>query len=117
MLQFEYRTRREMEPRPGRRYATVYLVQTPQQRSEMARSIGRCIEQLAAAVPDNDVTLDRPQRDFRREDGTHYSATDILVDLWGQLRAGRDPTEAMIGRWNRLFEATEWQIEMRKSNG
>jgi hypothetical protein len=34
------------------------------------------------------------------------------MDAVTQMHEGRDLTQAMLGRWNRLFAGTPWQLDL-----
>lgn len=116
MATFYYRTRREMEPRPGVRYSTTYIKQDAEE-YERLRSwlvqIAEDIIAISAVDADCATWFITPMRDFRRSTrGQYYSPQDIITDMIDQMAHGRDLSEGMLGRWNRLTEGTPWQIEL-----
>ena len=115
MPKFTYQSERHMAPRSGRRYATVYYHQNQHQRLELFEHVTQVTDQLLTLMQQDAgaaAALQEPQTDFRRaETKGYYSALDIVTDLWHQLDAGRDATQGMVGRWNRLFAGTAHQLE------
>jgi hypothetical protein len=105
-----------MEPRPGRTYATIYYQQTLDQRNELldhVRSVIGDIMRAAQADPEDLTMLQQPLPGFRRTHQANYSAVDIMNDMLTQLEAGRDITQGLLGRWNRLFGSTPAEIDIR----
>jgi len=116
MPQFRYINERQMEPRPGRTYSTTYYQQTADQRSELLDHVRTQIQDImSAAESDADAiqVLQQPLTGFRRTADANYSAVDIMSDLLTQLEAGRDPTQGLLGRWNRLFAGSAAEIDIR----
>jgi hypothetical protein len=93
----------------------VYLHQNQHQRLELFEHVNQITDQLLTLMQQDAAAaaaLQEPQTDFRRAGtGGCYSALDIVTDLWHQLDAGRDATQGMVGRWNRLFAGTPHQLE------
>ena len=116
MAKFGYRSRRDMEPRPGVRYATTYYLQSPRERQRTQEFIETVIQRvgtLALETPGGAEELDRPLPGFPRTGGRpNYSALDIMTDMLTQMAAGRDIPSGMLGRWNRLFRASGMEIDM-----
>lgn len=116
MAKFGYRSRRKMDPRPGRTYATEYYKQGRQERARTQAFVERVIQQVgerALETPGGVETLMRPMKGFqRRETKGAYSAFDVLTDMLQQLESGKDIPSGILGRWNRLFEGTGQEIEM-----
>lgn len=116
MAKFGYTSRRQMDPRPGKRYATEYYKQSGRERTRTEQHIVKTIEALwsrASETPDGIEALERPMPGFRRaETKGAYSAIDVMTDLLEQMRSGKDIPSGMLGRWNRLFEGTGREIEM-----
>lgn len=116
MPTFYYRTTREMEPRPGVKYATVYIKQDAQEHQRLLMwltEIAESIIGISDRDPDCATWFITPMPDFRKSSRReYYSPQDIITDMIDQLAHGRDLPEAMLGRWNRLTEGTPWQIEL-----
>lgn len=115
MPKFGYRTQRQMEPRPGRNYATVYYQQSRREYQRIYQHVEQVIQQVgdrAQAEPELMELLNQSQQ-IRRESGGHYTGVDIMSDLHQQLVGGRDVPAAMVNRWNRFFDGIdECQIHM-----
>ena len=115
-MKFGYTTRREMEPRPGRRYATIYYRQSAAERARTQAFVERTIQrigQLALETPGGLEALNEPMPNFqRRETRGAYSAFDVLNDMFQQMRSGKDIPSGMLGRWNRLLEPYDLTIDM-----
>jgi hypothetical protein len=116
MPQFGYLTRRQMDPRPGRNYATEYYKQSASERARTQKFVETTIlkvGELALTCPDGVHTLTQPMRGFqRRETRGAYSAYDVMNDMFEQMRSGKDIPSGMLGRWNRLMEPHGLAIEM-----
>ena len=119
MALFYYNTQKRLEPRPGRRYSTVYLKQDYQERTRLFRWLTEVAEQIIDICQHDPQVADwftRGMRDFpKSQQGHYYTPEDIIMDMLEQLNAGRDLPEAMLGRWNRMCEGTPWQIEFVKT--
>lgn len=105
-----------MEPRPGVRYSTTYIKQTPaeyQRLRSWLMQIGENILDICQHDPSLTEWFTRPMQDFRKSTrGQYYTPEELLTDMIDQMSLGRDLTQAMLSRWNRLTEATPWQIEL-----
>ena len=116
MATFYYRSRKTLDPRPGVRYATVYIKQDHQEHQRLLAwliEIAENIVGIGQIDPDLGQWFCSPCADFRRSSrGEYYSPEDILTDMIDQLAHGRDLPEAMLNRWNRLTEGTPWQIDL-----
>jgi hypothetical protein len=114
----KYLKTRVMEPREGAKYSTTYY----QQNSEQARESFTHVRNVAEAIVDaceRDLDLkdwvQTPLKAFPRTGvRPNYSTEDIVSDLLNQLDSGKDIPSGMIGRWNRLFEDTAWDIELEE---
>ena len=115
MATFYYRSHKTMEPRPGVKYATVYIKQDIAEYERLKTWLVQIAQDIIGiAQIDVDIAdwFTRPMADFRRSQrGEYYSPQDIITDMIDQMAHGRDLTEAMMGRWNRLTQGTPWQIE------
>ena len=116
MATFYYRSRKTLDPRPGVRYATVYIKQDHREHQRLLTwlvQIAENIISIGQIDPDLGQWFCSPCADFRRSSrGEYYSPEDILTDMIDQLAHGRDLPEAMLNRWNRLTENTPWQIDL-----
>lgn len=116
-----------MEPRPGVKYATVYIKQTPQQRQELVDHIRLTVEDLSYIMESNadinDFVMERPQRDFKKSDGSHRTIIDIILDMVNEAAGRRkdgnlkDFALAPIERWNKLFRGTPREIVLVQTHG
>lgn len=116
MPRFHYQRRHQLEPRPGRSYSTTYIKQTEQQYQELRDWLVSVAEQCVA-VCDQDrgwqQWFHQPLKAFRRSrPGDYYTPEQLLTDMIQQMALGRDLSQAMIDRWNRLCSDTPWQIEL-----
>lgn len=115
MAKFGYVSKREMDPRPGKTYATEYYKQSAAERRRTQEHIERTIVRLGNHAEETNTVegLTAPMPKFqRRETKGAYSILDIVSDLHEQMKAGKDIPSGMLGRWNRLFEGTGSEIEM-----
>lgn len=116
MARFEYTRMHEMPPRPGVKYATVYIKQSPAEYQRLHQWLLKTGEDILGILeldPDLAHWFSHPHPDFRRSQrGEYYSPEDLLTDMIRQLSLGRDLPHAMLDRWNRLTESTPWQIEL-----
>ena len=121
MATFYYRTRKTLDPRPGVKYATVYIKQDHEEHQRLLKwliDIAENIVSIAQIDADIGQWFCSPMADFRRSSrGEYYSPEDILTDMIDQLAHGRDLPEAMLGRWNRLCAGTPWHIDLEASVG
>ena len=115
-MKFGYTHRREMEPRPGRKYSTVYYKQSARERARTQQHVETVIQRLGERVlenPGSEESLLEPMPGFqRRETKGAYSAMDVISDMFEQMTSGKDIPSGMLGRWNRLFAGTGLEIDM-----
>ena len=99
---------RTMDPRPGVKYSTTYNRIRPATRRRMLRDLQVVIDEIVDQCEyENDYAIANPLRDFPRTMGKdNYSAGEIMMDLKKQLESGKDVPNAMVYRWNKLFQ--EW---------
>jgi hypothetical protein len=116
MAKFGYTNRRQMDPRPGVKYATEYYRQSATQRARCLQHIERVIQQVGEQALESAGNFDlisEPMTGFPRTKGEpNYSALDVMRDLVDQLDAGKDIPSGMLGRWNRLFAGTGLELEL-----
>ena len=116
MAKFGYLNRRQMDPRPGVKYATEYYRQTATQRARCLQHIERVVQQVGEQALESQGNFDlisEPMSGFPRTGGlANYSALDVMRDLVDQLDAGKDIPSGMLGRWNRLFAGTGLELEL-----
>jgi len=115
-VKFGYTHRREMDPRPGRKYSTVYYKQSARERARTQRHVETVIQRLGDRVLENPGAEDallEPMPGFqRRETKGAYTAMDVISDMFEQMTSGKDIPSGMLGRWNRLFAGTGLEIDM-----
>lgn len=105
MATFIRKGTKQMDPRPGVKYATEYTQLSPAQRRLLKRHIESTMRMvLEAALSQDDYSVLEPLKGFPRTRGDNYSAAEIMNDLNQQLDSGKDVPSGMLGRWNRLFE-------------
>ena len=79
--EFHYTSRKEMEPRPGVRYATTYYKQTQPEYTRLRQHI-------------------------------YAVAAEIVTDMVEQFVKQKDLPSGMLGRWQKLFANTDWDIAL-----
>ena len=113
-----YNSIKVMEPRDGRGYATTYYQQNHQQRQETLDHIQHVvseISQVCSADIDMKDWIQKPLKRFgKTTSAPNYSLIEIVSDMAEQLEAGKDIPSGMLGRWNRLFNDTPWDIELEE---
>jgi len=116
MAEFKYKRKQEMEPRPGQKFATVYIKQSDLEHARLRNWLVQVAEHIIGACEINASLAEwfsSPHRDFKKSvRGEYYTPEDLLTDMINQLALGRDLPEAMLNRWNRLVEGTAWEIQM-----
>lgn len=119
MATFIRKGTKQMDPRPGVKYATEYTQLNPAQRRKLKKHIESVMKMtLEAALTTNDYSVLQPLKGFPRTNGDNYSAADIISDLNTQIDSGKDVPSGMLGRWNRLFEDfPEEQIDFSDEEG
>lgn len=110
-----YNSTKVMEPRDGREFATTYYQQNHKQRAETLEHIQSVVESITEVCAKDPVMKDwiqTPLKRFRRvtPGRDNYSLIDIVSDMAEQLEAGKDIPSGMIGRWNKLFKDTPWDM-------
>ena len=115
MPEFHYRSRKEMEPRPGTSFATTYYKQTQTEYTRLRAHIYRVAAEIMAQC-DSDLDVyrwwTRPLRGYRKTTGTNYTPSEIVTDMVEQFAHQKDLPSGMLGRWHRLFENTDWDIRL-----
>lgn len=114
----KYLKTRVMEPREGVKYATTYYQQNSEQAQAALKHVRDVAEQIVE-VCEKDLAMrewvQTPLKAFSRTGlKPNYSVEDIVSDLLNQLDSGKDIPSGMIGRWNRLFDDTAWDIELEE---
>ena len=113
--QFHYTSRKEMEPRPGVRYATTYYKQTQREYTRLRQHIYQVAADIMALC-DSDLDTYRwwttPLRGYKKTTGANYSPSEIVTDMVEQFAKQKDLPSGMLGRWSRLFADTDWDIAL-----
>ena len=119
MARFEFTRLHEMPARPGVKYVTVYIKQSPEEHSRLTEWLTHTAQDILGILElDADLAqwFSQPHADFRRSRrGEYYSPEDLLTDMIHQLSLGRDLPQAMVDRWNRLCEGTPWAIDLEQA--
>ena len=119
MPTFIKQSTRQMDPRPGVRYATQYTRVSKSERRKLRRFVEEIFEEtLTAALANNDYALLEPLKGFPRTGGrANYSAAEVMKDMVDQLESGKDVASGILGRWNRLFEERpDLQIDFKDND-
>jgi hypothetical protein len=113
--QFQYTSRKEMEPRPGVRFATTYYKQTQREYTLLRQHIYSVAAEIMALC-DSDLATYRwwttPLKGYKKTTGANYTPCEIVTDMVEQFVKQKDLPSGMLGRWQRLFSATPWNIEL-----
>jgi len=116
IMQIKFHSTKQMEPRYGNSYATTYYKLNNKERSTMKEFIEQIIMDVAICYdrnPELNKWIEHPLKKFKRTRGLPgYSLCEILGDLNHQINEGKDIPSGMMGRYNRLFKDTEWDIEL-----
>jgi hypothetical protein len=116
MATFTYRYTQEMTPIGNRKYATTYIKQSHAEHARLQAWLVQVAEEIIGTCEHN-VSLAEwfasPNRDFKKsQKGQYYTPEELITDMISQLAQGRDMTQAMVDRWNRLCSGTPWEIEL-----
>lgn len=110
-----------MEPREGVKYSTTYVKQTLDQRKELCKHIKTVITEISDALEGDDDMLDfmrTPLKGFKTTTGQNRTPTDILTDMVNEAKGRqkngtpKDFALAPIERWNKLFEGTDYAVDL-----
>lgn len=116
MAKFYYHSIKEMEPKPGVRYKTTYFKQNRdeyQRVLEHVQMVCKEILDLYMEKPEWERWAEQPLPGFpRTQRQPNYSLNQMLTDMLEQLIKGKDVPSGMLGRWARLFEGTDYAIEL-----
>lgn len=114
MPEFQYTSKKTMEPRPGVKYSTDYYKQPIAEYKLTTRHIQHVAKEIFRVCGyDTSLALwcSTPLKAFPKTVGK-YSVNDIVTDMLEQVIKERDIPSGMLSRWNRLFHDTEWDIVM-----
>jgi hypothetical protein len=104
-----------MEPRPGVRFATVYYKQTQTEYNRLRAHIYSVAADIMARC-DSDLDTYRwwttPLKGYKKTTGMNYTPSEIVTDMVEQFVKQKDLPSGLLGRWQRLFEGTDWDIEL-----
>lgn len=121
MKTIRYQKMTKMEPREGVKYSTTYVKQTQDQRRELCKHIKTVITEISDALEGDDDMLDfmrTPLKGFKTTAGHNRTPTDILTDMVNEAKGRtkynlpKDFALAPIERWNKLFEGTDYAIDL-----
>jgi len=114
MAEFKYTTTKQLQPRPGTTFATTYYKQTESERERLKQhitTVSRQFALLAQHDPEAAAWLQQPLRGYRKSTaGEYYSAGEIITDMVRQFEQKKDVPSGMLGRWQKLFKNTEFDI-------
>ena len=105
-LKYERTGTRTMDPRPGVKYATVYNRITASTRRRMRKELLEITDEIVDECErQSDFPIIYPLQGFPRTEGReNYTAAEIMSDILNQLKDGKDIPDAMVYRWNKLFQ-------------
>lgn len=121
MKVIRYQKMNKMEPREGVKYSTTYVKQTLDQRKELCKHIKTVITEISDALEGDDDMLDfmrTPLKGFKTTTGQNRTPTDILTDMVNEAKGRqkngtpKDFALAPIERWNKLFEGTDYAVDL-----
>ena len=115
MAQFTYKHTQKMTPIGNRKYATVYIKQSHAEHARLRNWLVQIAEQIIGTCEINASMAEwfsRPHPAFKKSQrGQYYTPEELLTDMISQLAQGRDMTQSMVDRWNRLCASTPWEID------
>ena len=116
MPEFHYTTRKQLDPRPGTNFATTYYKQTQREYSRLREHIYRTAAEIMA-VCDSDLDYYRwattPIRSYKKSvKGEYYTPMEIVTDMVDQFAHQKDVPSGILGRWQKLFADTPYDIVM-----
>jgi hypothetical protein len=121
MKTIRYQKMTKMDPRDGVKYSTTYVKQTLPQRKELCRHIKTVVTEISDAIEGNEDLTDfvrTPLKGFKTTTGQNRTLTDVLTDMIneakGKMKNGlpKDFALAPIERWNKLFEGTDYEVDL-----
>jgi hypothetical protein len=121
MAKFYYHSTKSLDPRPGKTFSTTYYRQNIKEFDLVKAHVQQIGLDLLAVFENNPETdweewCHSPLKGFSTttKGKPNYSLIDIVQDLLAQIVMGKDIPSGMIGRWNRLFKDTPWDIELEQ---
>jgi hypothetical protein len=121
MKTIRYQKMTKMEPRDGVKYSTTYVKQTLEQRKELCKHIRQVVVEISDAVEGDTELLDfirTPLKGFKTTAGQNRTTTDVLTDMINEAKGKqknglpKDFALAPIERWNKLFEGTDYSLDL-----
>ena len=112
---FRYRSKKEMSPIGKNPYQTTYYKQHAHQVKESKRMLAEICEFIYDQMesdPEYAEFMTIPLKGFKRENKPNYTPDDIITDMMQQYLDNKVLCSGMLGRWNRLFKNTEYEIEL-----
>lgn len=107
-----YTSTKKLEPRSGNKYSTVYYKMSNEEYSKLTNHVIQVATEVADCLTESEF-VSKELKGFGRTEGKpNYSIEQILADMIQQLSEGKDVTESMTNRWNRVFHQTEYEIIM-----
>lgn len=126
MKDIRYQKFSKMEPRGGVKYSTTYVKQNLHHRKDLCKHIKQVVTEIADAVEGDEELLDfmrTPLKGFKTTTGQNRTPTDILTDMVNEakgLQKNGNPKDfalAPIERWNKLFQGTDYEINLIQTFG
>ena len=114
---FRYHSKKEMAPRGNNSFSTTYYKQHPHQITEskkMLADICEFVYEQMETDPEYAEFMTMPLKGFKRENKPNYTPDDIITDMMQQYLDNKDLCSGMLGRWNRLFKGSEYEIELEE---
>ena len=124
MKTIRYQKMNKMDPRDGVKYSTTYVKQTLVQRKELCRHIKTVVTEISYAIENDEELSDfvrTPLKGFKTTTGHNRTLTDVLTDMIteakGKMKNGlpKDFALAPIERWNKLFEGTDYEVDLKQT--
>lgn len=122
MLTIYWYEKKDMEPRHGNPWHTTYYKINQQEQAKLIKHIQAMLVHLGkceALDPAGTAWIFKPYPgNFRKSKGENYSLFGIVEDLVTQLNDGKDITNSMVGRWDRMFRNTaeqgmDWNFQIK----
>ena len=116
MPKFQYKQLRKMDPKPGRKFATTYYLQSQAEYNRLREHVYGIHAQLMALV-DSELEVYRwwttQDKSFPKSTkGQYYTPKEIVEDMYDQLKKQKDVPSGILGRWQKLFADTPYDIVM-----
>lgn len=123
---FTYLETKQMEPREGVKYATVYYKQHPKQREEMTKWILQTVKQIGEYAQSNEELAHEiftPLKGFPKTGKQpNRCLAELLTDIVGECRGvqkngkPKDFAAAPIERWNKFFKGTQYEFVLEEGS-